>query len=73
MKFRGIYTPAITPLAPDMSIDWGGFAAILEHLIATGVHGIIICGTTGEYYAHSAEERLESLRRAQVSWPAVLR
>ncbi|MEK9962139.1 MAG: hypothetical protein VXB94_11295, partial [Rhodobiaceae bacterium] len=30
MEFRGIYTPAITPLAPDMSIDWDGFATILE-------------------------------------------
>ena len=65
MEFRGIYTPAITPLAPDMSIDWDGFAAILEHLIETGVHGIVVGGTTGEYYAHSTEERIESLRRAQ--------
>ena len=38
MEFRGTYTPAITPLNEDMSINWNGFDAILEHLIAAGVH-----------------------------------
>ena len=65
MKIRGIYTPAITPLRQDGEIDWDGFAAILEHLVAAGVDGIVVGGTTGEYYAHSTEERLESLRRAK--------
>ena len=65
MKIRGIYTPAITPLRQDGEIDWDGFAAILEHLVAAGVDGIVVGGTTGEYYAHSKEERLESLRRAK--------
>ena len=65
MKIRGIYTPAITPLRQDGEIDWDGFAAILEHLVSAGVDGIVVGGTTGEYYAHSKEERLESLRRAK--------
>lgn len=61
MEFRGIYTPAITPLNDDMSIDRDGFAEVLEHLIHEGVDGIIIAGTTGEYYAHSMEERVDML------------
>lgn len=65
MEFRGICTPAITPLDGRGRIDWDGFATILEHLVDSGVNGIIIGGTTGEYYAHSTEERLESLRRAK--------
>ena len=65
MKFEGIYTPAITPLHDDQSIDWDGFAAVLESLISAGVHGIIIGGTTGEYYAHSAEERMQTLVKAK--------
>ena len=48
MKFAGIYTPAITPLDKDGAIDRKAFAAVLEHLIASGVHGIIIAGSTGE-------------------------
>ena len=60
MKFEGIYTPAITPHGPDGEIDRKAFAEVLESLIAAGVHGIIIGGSTGEYYAHSTQERFDS-------------
>ncbi len=57
MKFEGIYTPIVTPYRDDGSIDRDRFAEVAEHLIASGVHGIILAGTTGEYYAQTAEER----------------
>lgn len=59
MKFEGIYTPAITPLTSDGQIDKAAFADVLEYLIGSKVHGIIIGGSTGEYYAHTAQERFE--------------
>src|SRR5215469_7166288 len=59
MKFEGIYTPAITPLGPDAEIDRKAFAEVLEWLTAGGVHGIIIAGSTGEYYAHTSQERFD--------------
>ena len=59
MKFEGIYTPAITPLRPDGEIDREAFAGVLESLIEARIHGIIIGGSTGEYYAQSAQERHE--------------
>lgn len=59
MKFEGIYTPAVTPFASSGAIDRDGFAHVLERLITAGVHGIVIGGSTGEYYAQTAEERLE--------------
>ncbi|WP_321905874.1 dihydrodipicolinate synthase family protein [Paraburkholderia tropica] len=59
MKFEGIYTPAITPLDAAGQIDNQAFAEVLESLIAAGVHGIIIGGSTGEYYAHTAQERFD--------------
>jgi 4-hydroxy-tetrahydrodipicolinate synthase len=59
LKFEGIYTPAITPLSPDGQIDRDGFAAVLESLIEAKVHGIIVGGSTGEYYAQSSQERLD--------------
>ncbi len=58
MKFEGIYTPAITPLAADGQIDRQAFAEVLEYLVDARVHGIIIGGSTGEYYAHTSQERL---------------
>ena len=59
MKFEGIFTPVVTPHHEDGSIDRDGFAAVIEHLIASGVHGIINGGSTGEYYAQSMQERVE--------------
>jgi len=57
MLFDGIYTPAITPLDAQGQIDKTAFAQVLESLIAARVHGIIIGGSTGEYYAHTTQER----------------
>ena len=57
MKFDGIYTPVITPHGDDGSIDRDALAAQIEHLIASGVHGLINGGSTGEYYAQSMGER----------------
>jgi len=65
MKFEGIYPPVITPYREDLSIDRNGFVAVIEHLIAAGVHGIIVGGTTGEYYAQSRDERVELVKLAK--------
>ncbi|MBU2980225.1 dihydrodipicolinate synthase family protein [Lentibacter algarum] len=59
MKFEGIYTPVITPHAEDGSINWDALTAQIEHLIASGVNGLVNGGSTGEYYAQSVEERRE--------------
>ncbi len=65
MQFEGIYTPVVTPYHDDFSINEDGFAAAIEHLIASGVHGIIVAGTSGEYYAQTTEERIALMRLAK--------
>ena len=65
MKFEGIYTPVITPHRDDGSIDRDAFAKMVEHLIESGVHGVINGGSTGEYYAQSMEERVEMVKLAK--------
>src|SRR5215470_3489311 len=64
MSFRGIIPPVITPFHEDGSIDRNGFVVMMEHLIGAGVHGIIVGGTTGEYYAQSRDERVGLLKLA---------
>lgn len=64
-KFEGIYTPAVTPYAADGAIDFNRFADVLESLIEGGVHGIIIGGSTGEYYAQTAGERMALAEHAR--------
>ncbi|HMB75564.1 MAG TPA: dihydrodipicolinate synthase family protein [Kiloniellaceae bacterium] len=65
MRFEGIYPPIITPFRDDLTINWEAWAEVVEFLIAEGVHGIIVGGTTGEFYAMSDEERVEQLRRGK--------
>ena len=65
MRFDGIYTPIVTPFDDDYSLNRTRFADIIEHLIASGVHGLIVAGTTGEYYAQTAEERIEMMTLAR--------
>ena len=65
MKFDGIYTPVVTPYLEDFSLDRDGFAQVIEHLITRDVHGLIIAGTTGEYYVQSPEERIELMGLAK--------
>jgi len=65
MKIEGIYTPVITPYNADGSIDEGAFVAMLEHLISSGVHGIVVGGSTGEYFTQSMDERIGLMKTAR--------
>lgn len=65
MQFEGIYTPIITPFRDDYSIDYEAYAASIDYLVQAGVQGIIVGGTTGEYYVESDDERLRLLEIAQ--------
>ena len=64
MQFEGIYTPIITPFYDDGSINEEGFIQVIEFLIDAGSHGIVVGGTTGEYYAQTLEERVHLLQIA---------
>ncbi len=64
MNFDGIYTPVITPYDEQGAINEAAFRSQIEFLIAAGVHGIIIGGSTGEYYAQSIAERQHTARLA---------
>lgn len=57
-EFKGIYTPVVTPYAPDGSVDYDALGQVIAWLIAEGVHGLITGGSTGENYAQTVEERI---------------
>ncbi|WP_457790862.1 dihydrodipicolinate synthase family protein [Pseudomonas sp. PL-6] len=57
MNFDGIWTPVVTPFSASGAIDFEVLAKVVDALIGHGVHGLIIGGTTGEYYALSNAER----------------
>ncbi|MBV2181539.1 MAG: dihydrodipicolinate synthase family protein [Castellaniella sp.] len=57
--FEGIYTPLITPHNADGGINKAAFAELIESLIDAGVHGLVVAGSTGEYYAQTTQERID--------------
>ena len=65
MTFDGVYTPIITPHNDNFDIDKEQFEQTIELLIGAGVSGLIVAGTTGEYYAQSAEERVMLMKLAK--------
>lgn len=57
MKFEGIYVPIITPFAKDLTIDYDAFGEVLDWQIENGTHGIIVGGSTGEFFSLNDDER----------------
>jgi len=54
--FRGVYTAIITPFDEYDLIDYAALGKLIEFQIASGVAGIVVCGTTGEAPTLSPEE-----------------
>ena len=64
MRFEGIYTPIITRFKDTGEIDWDMYAEVIDWQIENGVAGIIVGGSTGEFYALSKEERIQQFKFA---------
>ena len=47
-RFHGIIPPLATPLVDRDTLDIGGLERLIEHVLAGGVHGLFVLGTTGE-------------------------
>jgi len=59
---RGVLAAMVTPMTADEEIDLPKLAELADRLIRQGVHGLVPLGSTGEYYALSADERERVLR-----------
>lgn len=60
-KFTGVFPPVVTAFNADRSLNLEKTKAFIRHLIATGVHGIFVAGSTGEYTLLSLQERKDLL------------
>jgi len=56
-EWRGIIPPMVTPLAGRDQLDVAGLERLVERVLAGGVHGIFVLGSTGE--APSLSHRLQ--------------
>jgi len=62
-KYHGVIPPMITPLASRDALDVSGLERLIEHVLAGGVHGLFILGTTGEGPSLSYRLRREVIKR----------
>lgn len=60
----GIVPPLVTPLLDNETIDVESLERLIEHLIAGGVHGLFVLGTTGEEQSLSYKVREMMIRES---------
>jgi 4-hydroxy-tetrahydrodipicolinate synthase len=54
---EGIQVLLSTPMTEDGDVDYASAHRLVDHVIAGGVHGIILLGSTGEFFSLSEQER----------------
>jgi 4-hydroxy-tetrahydrodipicolinate synthase len=59
MIFEGIYVPLVTPFRRDFSVDYDAWGEAIDWQVENGTHGIIVGGSTGEFFSLTWEERVE--------------
>ncbi|QHI69047.1 dihydrodipicolinate synthase family protein [Tichowtungia aerotolerans] len=64
VPLSGIVPPVVTPLLNRDSLDEEGFEKLVEHILAGGVHGLFVLGTTGEAPSLGYNVRSEVVSRA---------
>ncbi|WP_210122977.1 4-hydroxy-tetrahydrodipicolinate synthase [Staphylococcus sp. GDY8P176P] len=56
-KPYGMIAALPTPMLENGDIDFESFEKLIEHVIAGGIHGVLVGGSTGEYSLMTFEER----------------
>jgi 4-hydroxy-tetrahydrodipicolinate synthase len=56
-SLSGVLVALATPFSDDGSVDESRLRALVDRTIDGGVHGVVACGSTGEFSALSGEER----------------
>lgn len=61
--FRGVHTALVTPFTSTGAVDIGAFKRLVEYQIASGIDGLVPCGTTGESstLTHDEHDRVVAL------------
>jgi len=54
---KGIIPPVITPFTAEQELDLPRLKSHIDYMLAKGVHGIFVLGTTGEFYALDEREK----------------
>lgn len=64
VDWRGYFPAAPTPFTVDGDVDFDAIGKLMGHYVAAGVHGVLINGSAGEWWAQSVDERHRVARTA---------
>jgi 4-hydroxy-tetrahydrodipicolinate synthase len=62
VELKGIVPPVVTPIDVAGSVDGGSLNRLVEYLLAGGVHGLFVLGSSGEAASLDASERASVVR-----------
>ena len=63
-SLHGIVPPILTPMTADEGVDVASMKKLVDYLIANGVHGLWVMGTTGEFASFDERERAAAVEAA---------
>ena len=59
---HGVVPALVTPFKENERIDYSAWQIMIDLLISSGVHGLFVAGSQGEFYALDMEERTVAMR-----------
>lgn len=60
---KGMYVPIVTPFNDDQTPNWEKFKKVIDFTIDSGIDGMLIAGSTGEYHMMTTDEHKEVLAK----------
>lgn len=67
--WHGVFVVSATPFLENGDLDEPAFTSLMETFVSDGAQGIIVAGSTGEWYTMSDDERVSLFRLARSSVP----
>lgn len=58
---HGVIPPIITPVDADECVEESGLRRVIDHVIAGGVHGILVLGSNGEFFGLNQEQQQRAI------------
>lgn len=56
-KLKGLVAATFTPMHANGDVNYSVINKYAEHIVASGISGVFVCGTTGEFTSLTTEER----------------
>ena len=56
-KLKGLVAATFTPMYPNGDIHYAVIDQYAQHIVYSGISGVFVCGTTGEFTSLTTEER----------------